>query len=307
MDVSNKLRIIYSDFQENIKSSYCELREEGQFCDVTLASEDLEIKAHRVILSASSLSLKNILLRHTHPNPLVYMTGVNSKTLASIVEFIYLGEVNICEDNLNDFINLADELQVKGMSGKLFEQTKTEDIVTKYGKEESPVNHGQNIENPHPGEREYKDKTNNEQQLNEAIALKESTGPNHSPIEMENIFVAVKGTGKKLKMLPGRKLEKSKVSMPLTAISNEAMEKINEIIEKRKSLSGPTIWTCTICDFVSRRNKVCEVKEHAERHIEGFERSCKVCGETKKSSSLLRSHFIKMHNARAQNYESSSY
>ena len=80
------------------------------------------------------------------------MTGVNSKRLASIVEFIYLGYVNICEDNLNDFINLADELQVKGLSGKLSEQIKSED-GTNYCKEESPVHHGQNIENPSPGER----------------------------------------------------------------------------------------------------------------------------------------------------------
>ena len=179
MDVSNKLRIFCSDFQENITLSYSELREEANFWDVTLASEDQEIKAHRVILSASSLGLKNILLRHNHSNPMIYLTGVKSKTSASIIDFIYLGEVNIYEDDLNDFINLADELQLKGLTGKLVEQFKANDNLTKEYEGKMLKPESQTMENTQleTKETKYIQKVMNTHEINKPLYFEENAHP----------------------------------------------------------------------------------------------------------------------------------
>ena len=127
MGDSKKLQIIWSKFQENARGYYGELRDNSEFSDVTLFSEGQEIKAHKIVLSASSSVLKQILSSHQHSNPLIYMNRVEYKTLCSIIDFIYFGEVGICEENLNDFISLGEELQLKGLTGNFTKHLRDEE------------------------------------------------------------------------------------------------------------------------------------------------------------------------------------
>ena len=55
------------------------------------------------------------------------MNRVKSKTLCSIIDFIYFGEVGICEENLNDFISLGEELQLKGLAGNFTKHLRDEE------------------------------------------------------------------------------------------------------------------------------------------------------------------------------------
>ena len=50
-----------NNFENDVKTSWSELQTETDFCDVILACEDKQIKAHRVILSSFSPALRNIL------------------------------------------------------------------------------------------------------------------------------------------------------------------------------------------------------------------------------------------------------
>ena len=53
---TEKLCLQWNDFNENIASSFRDLREDREFTDVTLASEDgQQIEAHKVVLVSSSL------------------------------------------------------------------------------------------------------------------------------------------------------------------------------------------------------------------------------------------------------------
>ena len=45
------------------------------------------------------------------------MRRVNPKNLTSIVDFIYHGEVNVDKEDLNYFMALAAELELKGLTG----------------------------------------------------------------------------------------------------------------------------------------------------------------------------------------------
>jgi len=52
--MSQKLRLKWDDFQENLNIAFGSLREDNEFADVTLASEDgQQMDAHKVILAAS--------------------------------------------------------------------------------------------------------------------------------------------------------------------------------------------------------------------------------------------------------------
>ena len=76
-----------------------------------------QIEAHKVILAGSSTFFSRLLKQNKHTHPLFYMRGINASQLSSVVDFIYLGEVNIFQEDLDAFLNLAEELQLKGLNG----------------------------------------------------------------------------------------------------------------------------------------------------------------------------------------------
>jgi len=106
------------DFQGNAISAFQTLRRDREFTDVTLACEDgQQVEAHKAILASSSPFFKKILKKNKHPYPLIYMRGLKSDDLVTIIDFLYLGEANIHQENLDSFLAVAEELQVKGFIG----------------------------------------------------------------------------------------------------------------------------------------------------------------------------------------------
>ena len=117
--MSEKLCLQWNDFKENATSAFGSLREDIDFADVTLACEDgKQLEAHKVILASSSPFFQSILRRNKHSHPLIYMRGLKSEDLTAIIDFLYCGEANVFQENLDSFLAIAEELQLKGLTGK---------------------------------------------------------------------------------------------------------------------------------------------------------------------------------------------
>jgi len=115
----------WNDFAENVSGAFKDLRAESDFFDVTLACSDSgarTLPAHKVILSACSNFFKTTFRQqmnaNKHPNPYIYLRGVTYNDLASILDFIYNGEVNVAQEDLNSFLAVAEELQIKGLTNR---------------------------------------------------------------------------------------------------------------------------------------------------------------------------------------------
>ena len=118
MTSTEKLCLQWNDFKENITSSFRNLREDREFTNVTLACEDgQQIEAHKVVLSSSSPFFMELLKKTKHPHPLIYMRGLRSEDLETIMDFLYFGEANVLQENLNTFLALAEELRLKSLTG----------------------------------------------------------------------------------------------------------------------------------------------------------------------------------------------
>ena len=116
--MSEQLCVQWSDFKDNIISSFGILRKENDFTDVTLVSGDgHQIDSHKVVLSSGSPVFKNILKGNKHSHPLIYMRGLKSDDLFAILDFLYSGKANVPEENLESFLAVAEELQVMGLAG----------------------------------------------------------------------------------------------------------------------------------------------------------------------------------------------
>ena len=131
--MSEKFCLQWNDFKENIKSAFENLREVKNFSDVTLVCEDgQKVEAHKVILAASSPFFQKLLGTAKHANPLIFMRKVKYEDLLAIIDFLYLGEANIFQDNLDSFLAIADELQLKGLVGKVNENVEEDKVDQKY-------------------------------------------------------------------------------------------------------------------------------------------------------------------------------
>jgi len=115
----NKFCLHWTDYETNMTVAMKDLREEKDFFDLTIACEDAQIQAHKVILSACSPFFRNLLRCNPHQHPLLYLKGVKFKELLGILDFMYNGEVNVAQEELKQFLAVAADLKVKGLTQKM--------------------------------------------------------------------------------------------------------------------------------------------------------------------------------------------
>ena len=121
----------WNDFENNLSSAFKDIKDDNDFLDVTLAcGGNKQIQAHKVILAACSPFFRSVLKNNPHQHPLLYLKGVKYEEMLSVLDFMYHGEVNIAQNDLASFLCVAKELEVKGLTEGVHEET------TEEGKEE---------------------------------------------------------------------------------------------------------------------------------------------------------------------------
>ena len=116
METSTQVTLSWKEFEQCAGNAFRGLYQNSDFTDVTLACmDDVQIKAHKFILSASSPFFKNILAKNAHSHPLLYLKGINGKVLEALLGFMYKGESKVLEADLKEFLDTADELKIKGL------------------------------------------------------------------------------------------------------------------------------------------------------------------------------------------------
>ena len=119
MKNAESFNLRWDDFEANTRVALKELRDETEFCDVTLVcANGKQVSAHKVILAGGSKFFQQILKQNPHPHPLLYLKGVRYDYLLSILDFVYTGEANINQKEIESFFDVANDLQIKGLIDK---------------------------------------------------------------------------------------------------------------------------------------------------------------------------------------------
>ena len=116
--MSEKFCLKWNDFHSNVSKSFGVFRNEDYLHDVTLVSDDhKQVSAHKLVLSSCSDYFKNILKLSNKPNahPLLCLDGISSDDLNHIMNYIYNGEVQIFQENLDRFLSIAKRLKLRGL------------------------------------------------------------------------------------------------------------------------------------------------------------------------------------------------
>ena len=112
-----KCNLTWHKFTDNITEMLYNLMYSNELTDVTLVSEDKKhFKAHKAILSACSPVFKGIISNITSSSPFIYLRGIQSLEIESILQFIYLAEAKICKERMNEFLDVAKSLEIQEVS-----------------------------------------------------------------------------------------------------------------------------------------------------------------------------------------------
>ena len=116
--MGEKFSLKWNDFNSNVSKSFSLFRNEEYLQDVTLVTDDnQQVSAHKLVLSASSEYFKNIFQSNKHSHPLLCLGGISANDLEHILDFIYNGEVNIFQYNLDRFLEVAQRFKLEGLLG----------------------------------------------------------------------------------------------------------------------------------------------------------------------------------------------
>jgi len=326
---SEKFCLKWNDFEANISGAFRELRGDEDFFDVTLACEDDQVQAHKLILSACSPFFRTILRRNRHEHPLLYLKGVKYGDLVAILNFMYNGEVNVAQEELNTFLSVAEDLKVKGLTQNDSDNQKNNKNVDidppKPRPRERPIDppDKNNIQpkrqRPQPSQPRsdpptpgYKQQQEEEIQIQEVLTVK-SEPP---PVPQESHFST---------MAVDQSYSDNNPQNQIGILADPNMEYVDEypeygeyesgfhtgqgiqdgnskdleylVLGSLKSVTGAgrgTLWQCTHCGKEDKDKSM--LKRHIESHFH-FKHSCPYCGKEYKSRPSLQCHISTKHKA----------
>jgi len=269
-----KLCLKWNDFQENAISAFGTLREDREFADVTLACEDgQQVEAHKVILASSSPFFLNLLRRNKHPHPLIYMRGLKSEDLITLIDFLYYGEANVYQENLDSFLAVTEELQLKGLiNNKPTEEETSAPIIPKTKRRLLPKVEIKTL---------YKQDEANEPTFKPTNSVGWSnTESDQSSEDPKEGTVAV-------------------TDFTVAADLQDLDEQIKSVMEVSENILGGVYGNrkAIICKACGKEGVYSNIKKHIESiHLGGLTHTCNICGKTSRSRSGLYHHKAREHN-----------
>ena len=251
--MSEMLCLQWNNFHDNIKGTFRNLREDNDFADVTLVCEDgQQVEAHKVVLAGSSPFFQKLLVRNKHPHPLLYMRRMNSDDMMAIVDFLYYGETNVHQDNLENFLAIAEELQLKGLMGKSNDKVEEFDIDRKLATSTTKPS----VDKP--------------AKVPRTLPYSQISSGNISAAETERTVA---------------------VSSYFSGALEELEEKVKSMMEKSKNkiANGKQIaYKCKVCGKEGKDNAI---KDHIEaNHLDGIVIPCNLCNKTFRTRNSYRPH-----------------
>ena len=106
----------WNNHQHNLLSVFEELLNSEAFVDVTLACDGLQLKAHKMVLSACSPYFQAMLYNTPDRHPIVFLRDVRYHEMKALLEFMYRGEVSVDQENLSSLLKVAEGLKIKGLA-----------------------------------------------------------------------------------------------------------------------------------------------------------------------------------------------
>ena len=251
---SEKFSLKWNDYLTNWSQSLSGLRDDTELSDVTLITDDkVKISAHKILLSSCSKVFNFILKESKQTNILLYIGGVGSVNLGFILDYIYHGEVNLYQEQLDDFLESAQKLEISGLMG---------DNKSNQDEQECEL---EDINNSLHTLKEESHKSQEQQMVN--------TNDNDQTPRTKSQFT--------------RSISKNYQNFDVTGLTSEEISaKIRSMYQK---IDG--VWTCIECGKISNNKTTSgDIRLHVETHLDGLCYSCNLCHQEFRSKNAFKHH-----------------
>ena len=118
METKEKIQMKWKQFHSRTIDSLRRLREDSDYYDVTLVSDDQkQVYAHKFLLSSASGYFRNILRKGDY-NERYYigLEGTSFEEINGILDYIYFGELMLEQRMLPRFLDIAQRLDLEGLT-----------------------------------------------------------------------------------------------------------------------------------------------------------------------------------------------
>ncbi|ROT78311.1 Broad-complex protein isoform 4, partial [Penaeus vannamei] len=92
------------------------IRRKESYCDVTLACDGKFYPVHKLVLSTCSEYFEEIFTRTQCKHPVIVLKDIKHEELEALLNYMYLGEVNVLQADLAGLIKAAECLRIKGLA-----------------------------------------------------------------------------------------------------------------------------------------------------------------------------------------------
>lgn len=123
MNNAPQFSLRWNNYVSHVTEAFNALRFENDLVDVTLCCDGGKIKAHRMLLSACSNYFRQIFKENPCQHPVIIFRNFKYEDLNAIINFMYHGEVNIFQEQLESFLITAELLEVKGLTDNIEEDS----------------------------------------------------------------------------------------------------------------------------------------------------------------------------------------
>ena len=211
----------------------------------------LDISTGRMASEKFSLKWHDYQSNWSQSLSLLYLGGVSSVSLGFILDYIYHGEVNIYQEQLNSFLDSAQKLEIAGLTG---DSQSTQDDAQQCA-----------FEDKKDCIATYEEDNNIKLQEQQLVTINDK-----APRTKSQYIKSVSTNGPKL---------------DVTGMTTEEIgDKIKSMYQK---VDG--VWTCLQCGKTSN-NKSSDIRLHVETHLDGLCYTCDQCSQEFRSKSLLKDH-----------------
>ena len=232
------------DFQSNLAKKFRELKENTIFNDVTLVCDDEQrFSANKIVLISSSEYFYNILSNNKDVPTVLCLDGINCEELNLILDYVYLGEVEIELENIDRFRIIAEKFRLHGfynvknkMQEKMENKISHSDITDSYKPPKKVANHT-NMDFTNTAQ-SIKKETNFQYDIHENESFQNFPHQQNNPnSDISNL----------LKEAP-KNLRTGSNSSRITVMNEELLVELQEIQFTRRDEDEPNIYSCNNCD-----------------------------------------------------------
>merc|ERR1719319_1598653 len=188
---------------------------------------------------------------------------MKSEEIVAIIDFLYFGEANVYQENMNSFLAVAEELQLKGLMGSGAEE-ETEKIY-------KPT---------------MKKKTKKQVELNDFIKQEVQTPDLACSVDGVNSSLPREGTV-------------AHTEYTVSADLQDLDDKIKSMMEVSENKNdGVQKGFKRICNVCGKEGHMTNIRNHIEaNHITGVSHTCNICGTTTRSRQAMTLHKQRKHRA----------